>query len=324
MFDVRAKLTLVATGPWADIFLEQALAKPASHKLMRSKGIHVLVPALTRKAALTVAASGGHFFVLPWHGHTLLGTTDTSFKGDPDEVAVSEQDIDGFFALINKHLPRAELSRAKVEHFYAGLRPLVDDGSGDTYGASRRSELVDHAEGDGLDGLFSAIGGKWTTSRDLAQGVVDAIVEKLKLSAGECETDEDPTAGGDVGRVGEFIDQQRAEHPDLPTIEHLSHMYGTRLPDMLAQSNNRPELRTTIGNAGDIGAQIVFAVREEMALHLGDVVMRRTCMGQVGAPSREALETASRIMGAELGWNEERRNDEIAALAPWFATREAA
>ena len=323
-FDVRAKLTLVATGPWADIFLEQALAKPASHKLMRSKGIHVLVPTLTRKAALTVAASGGHFFVLPWHGHTLLGTTDTAFKDDPDEVAVSEQDIDGFLALINKHLPRANLSRDKVEHFYAGLRPLVDDGSGDTYGASRRSELVDHAEGDGLDGLFSAIGGKWTTSRDLAQGVVDAIVEKLKLSAAECETDEDPTAGGDVGRIDEFIALQRAEHPDLPTIEHLAHMYGTRLPDMLAQSNNRPELRTTIGNAGDIGAQIVFAVREEMALHLGDVVMRRTCMGQVGAPSREALETASRIMGAELGWNEERRNDEIAALAPWFATREAA
>ena len=148
---------------------------------MRSKGIHVLVPAITRKSALTVAASGGHFFVLPWHGHTLLGTTDTAFKSDPDEVGVSEADIAGFFAFINKYLPGAQLTREKVEHFYAGLRPLVDDGSGDTYGASRRSELVDHGESDGLDGLFSAIGGKWTTSRDLAQNVVDAIVEKLKF-----------------------------------------------------------------------------------------------------------------------------------------------
>ncbi len=324
IFDVRARLTLVATGPWADIFLEQAVGKPSSHKLMRSKGIHVLVPAITRKSALTVAASGGHFFVLPWHGHTLLGTTDTAFKSDPDLVGVSEDDIAGFFAFINRYLPGANLTRDKVEYFYAGLRPLVDDGSGYTYGASRRSELVDHGKADGLDGLFSAIGGKWTTSRDLAQKVVDSIVEKLKLSAAECETDEDPTAGGDIGRVGDFIAAQKIEHPELPTIEHLAHMYGARLPDVLSETNNRPELRATIGNAGDIGAQIVFAVREEMALRLSDAVMRRTCMGQVGLPSRDALESASGIMAAELGWSEERRQNEVASLAPWFKTREAA
>src|SRR6476661_862784 len=193
-FDVRAKLTLVAAGPWADIFLESALGKPSSHKLMRSKGIHLLVPAITRKSALTIAAEGGHFFVLPWHGHTLLGTTDTEFKNDPDDVGVSESDIADFLAIVDKHLPAAHLTRDKVEFFYAGLRPLVDDGSGDTYGASRRAELVDHGESDGLGGLFSAIGGKWTTSRALAQTVVDAVVEKLEVPADDCETDEDPTA----------------------------------------------------------------------------------------------------------------------------------
>lgn len=322
--DVQAKVTLIAAGPWADIFLERTLGKPSTHKLMRSKGIHVLVPALTRKAALTVAAEGGHFFVLPWHGHTLLGTTDTAFKSDPDNVGVSEGDITEFFTFINKYLPGARLTREKVEHFYAGLRPLVDDGSGNTYGASRRAELVDHGESDGLDGLYSAIGGKWTTSRDLAQNVVDSIVEKLSLSTDECETDEDPTAGGDIGRIADFIAEQRKEHPELPSVAHLAHMYGSRLPDMLSEADNRPELRATIGNAGDIEAQIVFAVREEMAVHLSDVVMRRTCMGQVGMPSHEALETASRIMGAELGWTEERRTGEIGSLAPVFQTREAA
>ncbi|HEY0300199.1 MAG TPA: FAD-dependent oxidoreductase, partial [Rhizomicrobium sp.] len=323
-FDVRARLTLVAAGPWADIFLERALGRPASHKLLRSKGIHVLVPAITRDHALTVAADGGHFFVLPWHGHTLLGTTDTEFRHSPDGVNVSEGDIDGFFAFINKYLPSAALTRGKVEHFYAGLRPLVDDGSGDTYGASRRAELVDHGKADGLDGLFSAIGGKWTTSRDLAQSVVDTIVEKLSLKAAACETDEEPTAGGDVGRFADFLKAQRKEHGDLPTLEHLAHMYGTRLGDMLGQANNRPELRGAIGGAGDIGAQVLLAVREEMALTLADVVMRRTCMGQVGAPSPAALEAAAAIMAAELGWDADRRTREIAALAPAFATREAA
>jgi len=323
-FDVRARLTLVAAGPWADIFLERALGKPSSHKLMRSKGIHLLVPAVTRTSALTIAAEGSHFFVLPWHGHTLLGTTDTEFKNDPDDVGVSEGDIRDFLAFINKHLPAAKLARDTVEFFYAGLRPLVDDGSGDTYGASRRAELVDHGQSDGLTGLLSAIGGKWTTSRALAQTVVDAIVEKLNVSAADCETDEDPTAGGDIGRVSDFLAEQRAEHADLASVDHLSRLYGSRLPDMLAEANNRPELRLPLGAAGDIAAQVVFAIREEMALHLSDVVMRRTCMGQVGTPPSTALDSASRIMAAELGWSEERRNTEIAALAPWFKTRQAA
>jgi len=319
---VRAKLTLVAAGPWADIFLTQALGRPATHKLLRSKGIHVMVPSMTNGNALTVAASGGHFFVLPWHGHTVLGTTDTEFRRDPDSVGVSEGDIDTFFAFINKYLPGAKLTRAQVEYFYAGLRPLVDDGSGDTYGASRRAELVDHS-GEGLDGLFSAIGGKWTTSRDLAQQVVDSIVEKLSLKVAECETDEEPTAGGDVGRFDDFLKAQRADHGDLPSIEHLAHMYGSMLPDMLEAANNRPELRAPIGAAGDIGAQVLYAVREEMALTLADVVMRRTCIGQTGRPSADALDVASKIMAAELSWSQTKRAAEIASLDKWFTTREA-
>jgi len=313
-FDVRAKLTLVAAGPWADLFLTAALGRPATHKLLRSKGIHVLVPAMTR------AADGGHFFVLPWHGHTLLGTTDTEFRQDPDALGVSEDDIATFFAFINKYLPGAKLKRGSVENFYAGLRPLVDDGSGNTYGASRRAELVDHAT-EGLDGLFSAIGGKWTTSRDLAQGAVDQVAEKLSLNTDACETGELPTAGGDVGRFGDFLKAQRAEHGDLASIEHLAHMYGTRLPDMLEAANNRPELRSPLGAAGDIGAQVLFAVREEMALHLSDAVMRRTCIGQIGRPSPQALDTASRIMAAELGWSEERRTLEIGTLDHGYITR---
>ncbi len=323
-FDVRADATLVAAGPWADIFLEQALGKPASHKLLRSKGIHVLVPAMTKTNALTVAAGGGHFFVLPWHGHTLLGTTDTEFRSDPGAVGVSESDIEGFFAFINQYLPGAKLERRAVEHFYAGLRPLVDDGSGDTYGASRRAELVDHGKSDGMDGLFSAIGGKWTTSRDLAESVVDTIADKLSLKTAACETDEKPTAGGTVGRFADFLGGQKKAHADLPTIEHLARMYGTRLPDMLAAAGNRPELRAPLGKAGDIGAQVLFAMREEMALTLADVVMRRTCMGQVGAPPPEALAETARIMAGELGWSPERQAAEIAGLAPAFATREAA
>ncbi len=321
-FNVRARCTLVAAGPWADIFLEHALARPASHKLMRSKGIHVLVPAMTREFALTMATAHGHFFVLPWRGHTLLGTTDTAFTADPDAVGVSEGDIAEFLAFIDQHLPAANLSRGKVEFFYAGLRPLVDDGSGDTYGASRRAELVDHGKDDGLDGLFSAIGGKWTTSRRLAQSVVDTLVRKLGAPARACETARVPLPGGRMQRFGAFRDQQKNVFPTVAGIDHLARLYGTRLPDVLA--GNRSELLAAVGPTGDIGAQVAFAIREEMALTLEDVVMRRSGIGQLGAPPRETLEAVSRLMAGELGWNEDRRQNEIASLASRYRTREAA
>ncbi|HEY1707894.1 MAG TPA: glycerol-3-phosphate dehydrogenase/oxidase [Rhizomicrobium sp.] len=317
-FDIRARTTLVAAGPWADIFLANASGKPASHKLLRSKGIHVLVPAMTRKYAITVAAGNGHFFVLPWRGHTLLGTTDTVFQDSPDAVGVTERDVDDFLAFVNTYLPSAHLERADVEYFYAGLRPLVDDGSGDTYGASRRAELVDHGKSDGLDGLFSAIGGKWTTSRDLAENVVDTLVQKLNAKVKPCSTATTPMPGAKFGRFHDFIAHTENEYPAIKGIDHLAQLYGSNLPAVFAEANNRPELLAPLGKTGDIGAQVVYAVREEMALTLDDAIMRRTGIGQLGRPDTATLETASKLMAAELGWSEEKRQAEIAALAPRF------
>ncbi len=312
-------MTLVAAGPWADIFLANASGKPSSHKLLRSKGIHVVVPAMTRKYAVTVAAGSGHFFVLPWRGHTILGTTDTAFQDSPDSVGVTGKDVEDFFAFINKYLPSANLKTSDVEYFYAGLRPLVDDGSGDTYGASRRAELVDHGKGDGLDGLFSAIGGKWTTSRDLAESVVDTLVAKLGANARDCTTATTPMPGAKFGRFREFLTREAESNPKIDGIEHLAHLYGSNLPAVFEEANNRPDLLKPLGTTGDIGAQVLYAVREEMALTLADAVMRRTGIGQLGRPGRRnAGDAAAKIMGDELGWDAARQAREIASVGPRF------
>ena len=308
-FDVRARLTLVATGPWSDIFLDQALGKKTAHRILRSKGIHLVVPAVSRKSALTVAANGGHFFILPWRGHTILGTTDTAFTGDPDSVHVTEEDIAEFLGFINAEMPAAKLKRSDVIHSYAGLRPLVDEGSGDTYDASRRAELIDHKE-DGVEGLYSAIGGKWTTSRDLAQKIVDSLGEKLG-SAAPCATKTTRLPGGAIDRIEDFSAAQKRAHRDLDGIDHLTRMYGTRLDAMLAEAGNRPELRQPLGVTGDIGAQVLFAIREEMALTLSDVVTRRTGIGQLGRPAADVLARTADLMAAELNWDAPRRAREI-------------
>jgi glycerol-3-phosphate dehydrogenase len=319
MFDVRAKHTLVAAGPWADLFLKHATGKPVQHKLLRSKGIHLLLPQIS-KSALTVEAGSGHFFVLPWRGHTLLGTTDTEFRGDPATVAVSESDIENFLALVNKYLPAARLSREQVQFFHAGLRPLVDDGSGQTYNASRRSELVDHGRDDGVEGLFSALGGKWTTSRNLAEIITDAVVARLGVRAKPCATEATPLPGGQFENFETLVKKFEKRWRGMPGLRHLSHMFGARLPLLLEEA--RMEELEPLGESGDTLAQVIHAVKHEMALTLEDVVMRRTCLGQFG-PVRNLAKIAD-TMGALLDWDEQRRWHEMDSLAPLYQTREAA
>ncbi len=318
-FDVRAKLTLLAAGPWSDLFLEQALGRPAKHKLVRSKGIHLIVPAMTRDHALTVATRHGHFFILPWRGHSLLGTTDTQFTLPPDQVGVTESDIESFLAFINAHLPIVDLKRGDVEHFYAGLRPLVDDGSADTYGASRRSELIDHGRSDGLAGLFSAIGGKWTTSRELAQSITDLVVARLDAPALPCTTSRMRLPSGWIDHFGEFVARNQQANDDL-AIDHLARLYGTHLTKVLDLASD-PMLRRPLSPSGDIGAQVLYAVREEMAMTLEDVVMRRTGIGQLGDPGAPMIRIVADLMAGELGWSEAQRDAEIAALARNFRTQ---
>lgn len=322
-FDIRARTVLVAAGPWADIFLEQATGQKAAHRLIRSKGIHLMVPELS-KAALTIEAGSGHLFALPWRGHTLLATTDTEFTGDPATVAVSQSDIDGFLSTFRKYLPAADLSEDRVEFFYAGLRPLVSDGSPknatkNSYNVSRRADLVDHGKEGAMDGLFSALGGKYTTSRDLAQKVTDALIARLGRKAPACTTNKLALPGGRFERFDGMLRGYQKTWPGLSAMRHLAHMLGARLP--LALKGARLTDLVPLNKSGDTPAQVAFAVKEEMALTLEDVVMRRTGIGQFGPPTAQVLEKVAGQMALHLGWDEGKKAAEIASLDPLYRTQ---
>jgi glycerol-3-phosphate dehydrogenase len=275
------------------------------------------VPQISR-AALTIEAGSGHLFALPWRGHTLLATTDTEFTGDPATVAVTESDIDGFLATFRKYLPAAGLPRGSVEFFYAGLRPLVSDGSKDSYNVSRRAELVDHGKEGSMDGLFSALGGKYTTSRDLAEKVTDALVAKLGRKAPACVTARTALPGGRFDRFDDMVRGYQKTWPGLSGLRHMAHMLGARLPQALR--NVRLTDLMPLNASGDTPAQIAFALTEEMALTLEDVVMRRTGLGQFGKPSPQVLEKIAGQMAAQLGWSETKKAAEIAGLGKIYRT----
>jgi len=318
-FDVRARTVLVAAGPWADLFLERATGQQAAHRLTRSKGIHLLVPQISR-AALTIEAGNGHLFALPWRGHTLLATTDTPFTGDPGKVAVTEKDIADFLATFHAFLPQAGLTRDRIEFFYAGLRPLVSDGAnrGDSYNVSRRSELIDHGKEGALDGVFSALGGKWTTSRALAEKITDTLVARLGKKAPRCATATTALPGGRFDRFEDMVKGYLKTWPGISALRNMAHMLGARLP--LALKGARLTDLARLGSSGDTPAQVAFAMTEEMALTLEDVVMRRTAIGQFGPPEADVLERVAGQMAAQLGWSAEKKTRQIASLVPIYRT----
>lgn len=334
---INGKLTINAAGPWADILMGLTDDGKPSKRLIRSKGIHLITRDLSGENALAVQSKiGGHFFVLPWRGKTILGTTDTVFDEAPDKIGVTEQDIEDFLAVVNDGLPTLNLTRDDVENFYVGIRPLVDttpqddEDDSDSYNASRAAEIVDHAELDGIEGFLSAMGGKWTTSRHLAEKVVDSATKKLGQHP-KCTTEDVPLYGGATGRFLPFTDKAIASHSDLPAdvIRNLTRYHGARYEDVLATANERqgeaPELLQPLSNTtNDIGAQIVHAVRHEMAVTLEDVLLRRTGLGTLVHPGEEALGRAADLMARELSWDDAERNRQVEQVEASYKTLDGA
>ena len=310
--ELRGRLVVNAAGPWADLLLA-GLAGPPAQKLVRSKGVHVITRPLTSGHALAIAGDGGHFFVLPWRGKSLIGTTDEAYLGDPDDFRVTESDIAGLLATVNAHLPGAQLGRDDVLHFYGGLRPLVDDG-GSTYEASRRAEVCDHAAHGGPEGLLSAVGGKWTTSRHLAEQVLALVGRKLGRRLPRCSTAATPLPGGAIGNFAGFVAAARRRHPkhDSATLQHLARNYGARMDEVLHLADADPALARPLAEGlPELGAQVVHAVRAEMAVQLEDLVLRRSGLGTLGNPGETALSAAARLMGRLLGWDRAERMRQV-------------
>jgi len=316
-FTVRARLTVNAAGPWADLLIANIPGLKVAHRLIRSKGIHILTRPLTRGHAVAALTPKGHFFILPWRGYSLIGTTDTVYRGDPDGFRVTEKDITEFLDAINEAYPVARLQRKDVLFFYGGLRPIVEPAASvtsaeqsgtDSYSASRASEIVDHESEDGMAGILTAIGGKWTTARHLAEQAVDIALVKLGADPVPCMTDSTPVYGGDTGKFTEFLDTVKERYAALPIdiIEHLALNYGTAMEEVLRLAEEEPALYERLAdNAPDIAAEVVYGIRTEMAFTLEDVLFRRTGVGTLGLPESAVLEKVIQLTAKELEWTPE-------------------
>ncbi|MFT3810972.1 MAG: glycerol-3-phosphate dehydrogenase/oxidase [Micropepsaceae bacterium] len=322
---IRARVTVNAAGPWADGVMAMAQGGTPSHRLVRAKGIHLITRALTTgNTALAMFVGDGHFFVLPWRGHSIIGTTDDVFEGAPDSVTPTDADIDKMIAAVNTGLPAAALTRADVLHAYAGVRPLIDESEpgekGGSYKKSRKAEFIDHAE-DGQPGFFSALGGKWTTSRHVAAIAVDRIEKHLGRRPRRARTDRVPLGGESTRNFTRFLAGLRTTYRQVneSVLANLARNYGAAADDVIAEANGDRSLLEPLGPVlPDCGAEVLHAVRREMALTLEDVIFRRTGLGTLGAPGGDTIARVAALMQTSLGWSEDEKARQIETVAAHF------
>lgn len=317
VLEIRARIVVNAAGPWAD---DIAGFGGESRLLLRSKGIHVITRPITREFALTIPHRGRHFFVIPWRNHSLIGTTDTPYAGPAGEVSVTVDDIASFLTFVNEALPGAELESSDVVYAYAGVRPLLARTGVDSYKLSRRSEIIDHEVGDGIP-MLSVIGGKWTTSRALAQRCVDIVARRSGISTKPCDTATARLPGAASGRTDSMAASIASRYPGVAFegIESAVRNFGSRATRVLDIAANTPALAEPVSaQRPNTLAEICFSARHEMAFSIEDVLFRRTGIGTLGTPGRTAVERVASVMARELGWSEAETRDQMLAVAAKF------
>ncbi|HQJ78475.1 MAG TPA: glycerol-3-phosphate dehydrogenase/oxidase [Smithellaceae bacterium] len=317
--DIAGTVTVNCGGPWADLLLD--MAKPDGKDapmLRRSEGIHIITAKRLLSGQYIVGSmtpSGRHFFLIPWRNHTLIGTTDKPFNGNPDDYRVTRESIMELIDDVNRSFGDGKLSYEDVKHTYGGLRPLVEKETRETYASSRKYEIYDNKDA-GLDGLITVEGGKYTTSRRLAENCLKIVAVKLGRNLGKSVTNKQYLTGCEIKDLNFFMNEARAQDNGLSpaTLEYLARNYGTEYREIAKLAREDQSLSETLNNDGEIQAQVVYAARNEMARTLSDIVMRRTGIGTLGNPGEEVLRKVADVAARELRWDKEKTEKEIAAV----------
>jgi glycerol-3-phosphate dehydrogenase len=312
---IRARHVVLATGAWTGD--DQLRVRP-------SKGVHITVPRgrIAMESGLLMRTEKSVLFVIPWGDHWLIGDTDTAWPYDPAHAAANRADIAYLLAKVNGVL-RDPLTEADVEGVFAGLRPLVAaSAAADTTKLSREHSISSPAPGLSVIG-----GGKYTTYRLMARDLIDAAAADLG-GVRPSRTHELPLVGADEWPQRWAARLDMAAITGLPPgqVGRLLNRYGSATDDLLALMAARPDLAESLGGAGGyLRAEVVYACTHEGAIHLDDVLARRTRTAiEMRDRGVAAAPEACDLMAAELGWSLERRDQELASYLAWVAAQRAA
>jgi glycerol-3-phosphate dehydrogenase len=313
--EVLAKLTLNCAGPWGQKLVETH--RPVARPLARlSKGAHLVLPELPTSdgVLLFTRSHGGVVFMLPWQGRTLLGTTDTEFQGDPDRLRVESSELTYLLAQANHVLGASTWQERDVISAFAGLRvlPVTEDGS--TAAVSRELAIEEP-----LPNLLTPIGGKYTSARADAESLIDIATDRLGERHRRGVTSVRPLPWAPAGRYRRWLRRSVTRGLELgldeATVEACQMRYGNRIARIFDLVSEQPALAGRLHpDVPFCLAEVVHAVKYEMARSLEDVVRRRVPLLLLARPTQVELLQAADLMGPFLDWSDRRKHDEVAAV----------
>jgi glycerol-3-phosphate dehydrogenase len=336
-FEIRGRLVVNAAGPWADRLTREKLGIGLTpgptfsrdaclvvrHQLL---GGHALaVQGGTKDPDALVSRGKRHLFIVPWRRHSLIGVWHIVYKGAPDRFTVTEVEIKAFIDEMNDAYPPLQLQRDDITMWNAGLVLFGENEKGEadlSYG--KRSRVIDHARADNLGGLITLIGVRWTTARGVAEKVIDLVFKKMGKRSPKCRTESTPLYGGRIESFDSLSKQAVGHRPpavSTEVMEALIRNHGAEYSRILAYVDQEPRLGETLNGSLVLKAEIVNAVRDEMAQTLSDVAFRRTDLATAGHPGDTALRECAGIVAGELGWSESRKTRELDEVVATFPDR---
>lgn len=308
--EVKADAVINATGVWTDE-MQRLAGTRGRFRVRSSKGVHIVVPRdrIASEVGLILRTEKSVLFVIPWRAHWIVGTTDTDWELDLAHPAATRADIDYILDHVNTVLT-TPLTHDDIQGVYAGLRPLLAGESDETSKLSR-----EHAVARPAPGMVAIAGGKYTTYRVMAADAVDAAAHDLRRRVAPSITDRVPLLGADgyhaLINQTDTLAEAYGLHPHR--VRHLLDRYGSLVHEVLALGAERPELLEPVPAAEDyLKAEVVYAVTHEGALHLEDVLTRRTRIS-IEFPDRgvDCAVAVAHLVGDELGWDAKTVDHEV-------------
>ncbi len=323
--EVKVGTLVNAAGPWVDRVLATAPV-PASRHIGGTKGSHIIVGKFdgAPKDAIYVeaAADGRPIFIIPWNDQYLIGTTDIRYDDDLDDIRVTKAEVEYLLSETNRVFPDARLRKADVHYMYAGVRPLPYQEEGPESAITRRHIIRVNKKV--AAGLISIIGGKLTTYRNLAEQTVDKIAKLKRLKLPKCRTSDTllPGASG-IERAEE--DLRATQLLSEQGIARLLSIYGGRASAVCELCRSEPDHARTIDRAGAVlAAEVVFAIREEFAKSLADIVFRRCMVGLDHDQGRPLYTAIADIASGEFGWDDREKSRQLDELVDFSESLRAA
>ena len=310
-FHIKSATTVLAAGIW-NSKIQEGAGINHGYDITMSKGVHIVLPksAISLKTGVILKTALSVLFVIPWKEFWIVGTTDTQWTGSKEQPLANREDIDYIIEQANQVLLHP-LKHSDVISVYAGIRPLVAPMEASSTTKISREHVVDHP----LEGLISVAGGKYTTYRIMARDAIDAAAsDLLKIVPKSC-TEEIVLLGADgyqasLNNVGGLA---AAHNVPREVILHLLSRYGSIFEEVLESAKIDASLLERIDpNLPYLRAEIRYAVTHEKALHVSDVLMRRTRIAiEVRDRGLSAAPGVAQMMASLLGWGSAKIEQEL-------------